>query len=134
VKYIAPEEARTQIGNLKYFEDLRILARNNRKNPTPSEKVFWSLVNYSKLNFKFTRQKPIGRCILDFYCSKLLLDIEIDGDSHDFKKFQDEARDLYLIQRGIKTIRFKSFEVINNLSKIKTDLIKQIEVRLKEVL
>jgi len=134
MKYIAPEEARTQIGNLKYLSDLRKLSRDNRKHPTESEEIFWKLVSYQKLGYKFVRQKPIGRCILDFYCSKLLLDVEIDGDSHDFKRFQDEARDLYLIQRGIKTIRYHNEQVINNQKEIKNNLIKQIELRIKEIL
>jgi very-short-patch-repair endonuclease len=133
VKYVSPEEARTRLGNLRYLEDLRTLSRNNRKNPTESEKIFWKLLSYQKLNYKFVRQRPIGRCILDFYCSKLLLDIEIDGDSHDCKKFQDEARDLYLIQRGIKTVRYKNEQILKDFKDIKQDLIKQIEIRLKEI-
>lgn len=110
-----------------------MLSRNNRKKPTESEKIFWKIISYQKLGYKFVRQKPIGRCILDFYCSNLLLDVEIDGDSHDFKKFWDEARDLYLIQRGIKTIRYKNGLVLNNIKEVKTDLIKQIKIRLKEI-
>ena len=115
------------------MEDLRNLARNNRKNPTEAEQLFWKLLSYQKLNYKFVRQKPIGRCILDFYCSKLLLDIEIDGDSHDFKKFRDEARDLYLIQRGIKTVRYKNESVLNNFKEVKANLMEQINFRLNEI-
>jgi very-short-patch-repair endonuclease len=100
VRYIAPYETRTKIGNFKYLEDLRKLSRDNRKNPTKSEKMFWKLLNYKKLNLKFLRQKPIGKFILDFYCSKLLLAIEIDGDSHDNKKYLDKQRDLYLEQKN----------------------------------
>lgn len=109
------------------------MSRNNRKEPTESEKKFWKIISYKKLNYKFTRQKPIGKCILDFYCSKLLLDIEIDGGSHNYKKYGDKARDIYLIQRGIKTIRYISEQVINNINKVKTDLLNQINIRLKEI-
>jgi very-short-patch-repair endonuclease len=133
VRYIAPYEARTKIGNFKYLEDLRQLSRDNRKNPTKSEKIFWKLLNYKKLNLKFLRQKPIGRFILDFYCSKLLLAIEIDGDSHDKKQFLDKSRDLYLEQRKIKTIRFKNEEVLNNIKKVKQDLSKIISNRKQEL-
>jgi hypothetical protein len=38
----------SKIGNLKYLEDLRKLSRDNRKNPTESEKLFWKLLNYKK--------------------------------------------------------------------------------------
>jgi len=41
MKYKCPEEARTSVGNLKYFEDLRSLAKINRNNPTEAEKIFW---------------------------------------------------------------------------------------------
>ena len=112
MRYVAPEESRTQIGNLRYLEDLRQLSKNNRKNPTTSEKLFWKLLSYKKLNLKFLRQKPVGRFILDFYCSKLLLSIEIDRDSHDKKMNYDQGRDLYLEQRGIKTIRYKNDDVL----------------------
>ena len=129
MKYKAPEETRTRQGNLKYLEELRILSRNNRKNPTESEKIFWKLLSYKKLRLKFLRQKPMGKFILDFYCSKLMLAIEIDGDSHDNKKYLDKQRDLYLEQRGIKTVRFENKEVLNNLISVKEKLLKVIENR-----
>ena len=133
MRYIAPYEARTKIGNFRYLEDLRNLSRDNRKNPTKSEKIFWQLLSYKKLNLKFLRQKPIGKFILDFYCSKLLLCIEIDGDSHDKKENYDNSRDLYLEQRKIKTVRFKNEEVLNNINKVKQDLSKIISNRKQEL-
>lgn len=133
MKYKAPEESRTKIGNLKYLEELRTLSRNNRKNPTESEKIFWKLLSYKKLNLKFLRQKPMGKFILDFYCSKLLLAIEIDGDSHDNKKYLDKERDLYLERRGIKIIRFKNQEILSDLDLVKSKLLIMIENRKKEL-
>jgi len=133
MKYKAPEESRTSIGNLKYLEELKRLSRNNRKNPTESEKIFWKLLNYKKLNLKFLRQKPIGKYILDFYCSKLMLAIEVDGDSHDNKKYLDKYRNLYLEQRGIKTIRYKNEQVLNEIDKVKTNLFEIIKNRKIEI-
>ena len=75
----------------------------------------------------------MGKFILDFYCSKLMLAIEVDGDSHDNKKYLDKQRDLYLEQRGIKTIRFKNEEVFNNLISIKEKLLKIIQDRKNEL-
>jgi len=98
-------------GALKYLEELRMLARDNRKNPIEAEKIFW--MNLRKNKYPFLRQKPLGRFILDFYCSKLLLAIEIDGDSHDNKKYVDRERDLYFEQRGIKTVRLRNEEVLS---------------------
>jgi very-short-patch-repair endonuclease len=65
--------------HLPYNPKLVERAKNLRKNMTPAEKKLW----YSYLrNFKFRvlRQKPIDNFIVDFYCAKLKLVIEIDGD------------------------------------------------------
>ena len=131
-KYLIDENGRSKNGNLKYFEDLRKLARDNRNNPTESEKMFWNQVlQYDKIKYRFLRQKPIGRFILDFYCSKLLLAIEIDGDSHKEKKYVDSERDLFLKKYNIKTIRFTNDQVFNELDKIKNDLFSLIKEREK---
>ncbi|MDD3002549.1 MAG: endonuclease domain-containing protein [Candidatus Shapirobacteria bacterium] len=131
-KYLIDENGRSKNGNLKYLEDLRKLARNNRNNPTEAERIFWSKVlQYDKIKYRFLRQKPIGRFILDFYCSKLLLAIEIDGDSHDTKKYLDNERDLFLKKYSIKTIRYTNGQVLNELNKIKSDLENKIKEREK---
>lgn len=131
-KYLINENGRSKNGNLKYLEDLRKLARNNRNNPTESEKIFWNKVlQYDKIKYRFLRQKPIGRFILDFYCSKLLLAIEIDGDSHDTKKYLDNERDLFLEKYRIKTIRYTNNQVLNELDKVKGDLENKIKERKK---
>ncbi len=122
MKYLAPEEFRTKRGNLKYLDELRQLARDNRNNPTEAEKVMWSILKNKQLGFLFLRQKPMGKFILDFYCSKLMLAIEVDGDSHDNKKYLDKQRDLYLEQRGIKTIRFTNEEILDDIEKVKAIL------------
>jgi len=129
MKYVCPEEIRMRNGALKYLEELRMLARNNRKYPTEAEKIFWLELRNS--HYVFLRQKPLGKYILDFYCSKLLLAIEIDGDSHDNKKYLDKERDLYFEQRGIKTVRLTNKEVLrgNGEERIK-QLISKREIEL----
>jgi len=64
-----------------YNASLTDYARENRKRPTQAEKLFWEVVLRKKqfLGYKFRRQKVIGSFILDFYCSQLLLGIELDG-------------------------------------------------------
>jgi very-short-patch-repair endonuclease len=134
VKYIAPVVVRTQIANIKYLDELRILSRNNRKNPTDAEYKIWNtILNNRKLQQKFLRQKPIGKYILDFYCSKLLLAIEIDGDSHDKKYWQDKNRDWYMEIRGIKTLRFTNEQVLNKINEVFREILKVIKSREKEL-
>lgn len=131
-KYLTDEHGRSKNGNLKYLDELKKMARQYRNNPTPSEKLFWDeVLQYDKLKYRFLRQKPINRYILDFYCSKLLLAIEIDGDSHDNKKYLDNERDLFLEKYKIKTIRYTNDQVLNELNEIKNDLVKIIKEREK---
>ena len=103
------------------------LARKMRKNLTQTEKVLWHELQNKKLNgYKFRKQHPIFRYIVDFYCHKCLLAVEIDGDIHKLRKDYDEYRDKYLKSIGIKTLRFTNKEVLNNLNivleKIKNEL------------
>lgn len=127
MKHVSPIEAMTKIGNFRYLEKLRQLAKKNRKNPTKSELLIWNFIlKKRKTDYLFLRQKPIGKFILDFYCSKLLLCIEIDGDSHDKKQYLDKNRDLYLEQRKITTIRFRNEEILNDIGNVK--------IKLKEII
>src|SRR5680860_1794259 len=69
---------------IPYKKSLTTKARENRKNPSKAETKVWYEILQDKgfENYKFIRQKPLDNFIVDFYCSELLLAIEIDGDSH----------------------------------------------------
>ena len=117
-------------GYLKYLEELRELSRENRKKATRSEDIIWyEILKNKKTGFKFLRQKPIKRFILDFYCKELLLAIEIDGSSHTKRKNYDEERDKFLKNLNIETLRISVGEVIKDINKIKHEIYKYIEVR-----
>jgi len=112
-------EAKTKKYHLKYRDSLTWAAKNNRKNETESKKILWNkLLRKKYLRYKFTRQKPIGRFIADFYCSELSLIIEVDGSSHLIKKERDILRDKYLKCCGIKTLRLNNNDVLNDLEKV----------------
>ena len=115
---ITEENYVTQKGHLRYLEELRELVIKNRKNPTKAEDKMWRFLRKNKYGYKFIRQKPVFRFILDFYCRKLLLAIEIDGESHIKRKNYDQARDLYLKSVNIRTVRFTNDEVLNNFDKV----------------
>lgn len=120
----------TQKGNLRYLEKLRWAAKINRNKMTKSEsKIWYEFLKNRPMNYKFTRQKPLDRFILDFYCSELLLVIEIDGGYHLKKQEQDLNRDKFLNCLNIKTIRFKNEEILNELDKVKSEIIKNIQER-----
>lgn len=114
---------------IPYNKKLVSRAKELRKETTKAEKVFWNQILKSKnlVNFKFTRQKPLDNFIVDFYCSKLRLIIEIDGEIHDFQKERDEERDNLLKQKfGLKIIRYTNKEVLINTEKVLENLIKKI--------
>ena len=61
----------------------------------------------------FRRQHPIGRYVLDFYCAKARLAIELDGASHDLgnRPQRDSRRDAWLRERGIRVLRIPVTEL-----------------------
>ncbi len=121
-------------GHNKYLLELRQLSRVNRNNLTKAESILWyQVLRKHYLAYKFLRQKPINRFILDFYSSKLLLDIEVDGDSHDNKLNYDQGRDQILANIGIKTIRYTNNEVIYYLDSVLQDIKYKINQRLYEI-
>jgi very-short-patch-repair endonuclease len=61
--------------------------------------------------YQFARQKPIDHYIVDFYCPKLSLVVEIDGDSHRSKFRQDFERQRRLESAGFNFLRFQDREV-----------------------
>ena len=79
------------------------------------------------------RQKPIDNFIVDFYCSELLLVIEIDGDSHVYQEEYDLLRTEKLNSSGIKVIRYANNDVIKNIDGVYCNLKNKIEKRLKEL-
>jgi very-short-patch-repair endonuclease len=128
------DKYKTKYGRFRYLEELRPISRSNRKNPTKAESLFWEIIlRNDKTSYRFLRQKPLDHFILDFYCSKLLLAIEIDGGSHSIKKHQDTERDNYLLNLGIKTLRYTNMQVLTKLEEVKKDLTEKIKTREAEI-
>lgn len=95
-----------------YNPKLKQLARKLRNNSTLSEVLLWNELKARKMrDFQFMRQKPIGDYIVDFYCSKLRLVIEVDGESHRFKLTEDAERQQWLEELGLSVLRFDDREV-----------------------
>lgn len=92
-----------------------------RNKATEAEKALWERLQHNQLNgFKFVRQYSVGPYILDFFCSKVRLAIELDGHQHASKegRFYDEERASYLEGHDIKIVRFWNEEIINDLEKV----------------
>jgi len=69
-------------------------AKELRRNMTSAEKLLWQEVRAKKLGVRFRRQQIIAGFIVDFYCHRAALVVEVDGDIHDLqqKKTQDAKK------------------------------------------
>jgi very-short-patch-repair endonuclease len=96
-----------------YNPKLTPLARELRKNSTLGEVLLWEQLKGRRMHdYQFMRQKPIGDYIVDFFCNKLKLIIEIDGKaSHRFKLTEDAERERWLKDLGLAVLRFEEKEV-----------------------
>jgi very-short-patch-repair endonuclease len=103
------------------FPETFIKARSLRKEMTGAEGIMWGAIRNRKLNgYKFRRQHPVGQFIVDFFCPEKELVIEIDGGIHNEEevKERDENRTAELERLGLKVMRFKNEEVLNDLNEV----------------
>ena len=101
-------------------EKLKDRRRELRQRSTKTEEILWLKIRDNQLGCKFKRQHSIGGYILDFYCSKHKLIIEIDGTTHNTKeaKEYDKIRDDYFSELDYKTIRFLNSEIQKDINKV----------------
>jgi len=102
--------------------------RELRKHLTPAEAKLWSYLKNSQLGEKFRRQHSIGSYIVDFYCPKKKLAVELDGSPHDTEEGyqKDQTRTEYINKQAIKVIRFENKDVINNIDGVLIEIKKHL--------
>ncbi|OEK01201.1 DNA methylase [Roseivirga sp. 4D4] len=104
---------------LPYNKNLKQFSRNLRNNSTLSEVLLWQKLRAGQIRgYKFNRQKPLGNYIVDFYCKKLNLVIEVDGASHFIgdAPIRDKERQDILENMGLQFLRFDDMDVKVNMS------------------
>ena len=82
---------------------------------TPAEKMLWQELRANKLGVHFRRQQVVAGFIVDFYCHKAALVLEVDGDIHDSQQEEDAEREKVLMEMGLRTVRFRNDEILKNL-------------------
>jgi len=97
-----------------------------RKEMTMAEKKLWSRLNKNQLGVRFKAQHPIDIFIVDFYCHKCKLVIEVDGEIHLSQKEYDEGRTAELERWDLKVIRFKNEEVMNDIERVVEEIKKYV--------
>ena len=103
---------------LSYDKQLKSLPRLLRENMTDAENMLWLRLRRKQLRgYQFYRQKIIGKYIVDFYCPRANLVIELDGGQHysEAGKAKDRARDDVLVEMGVKVLRFSDRDVFENI-------------------
>lgn len=116
---------------LPYNPQLKQLASKLRKDGTFSGVLLWKQLKKKQLmGLDFHRQKPIDKYIVDFYCPKLMLAIEIDGVSYEHKCAHEEdiVRQRKLENFGVTFLRFNDSEAKKNLE----DVVRTIENWIRE--
>src|SRR5437868_5030490 len=100
-------------------------ARSLRRSMTLPEGVLWQVLRHRPEGLKFRRQHPIGRCIVDFYCSAAGLVIEVDGESHSMGEHpeRDIRRDQWLRGRGLRVLRFNATDVMRDTQSVVTAIL-----------
>jgi len=91
-------------------------AKRLRRRMTLPEILLWQELRRRQLSTHFRRQHPIGPYVLDFYCARSRLCIEVDGSTHDYEvqARRDERRDAWLATQGIRVLRFDATDILED--------------------
>ena len=103
---------------LHYNKNLKTIARVLRKNMTDAERLLWSRLRRKQIKrYQFYRQRKIGNYLVDFYCPKANVVIEVDGGQHYSEPGTefDNLRDKQLADLGLRVLRFSNMDVLQNI-------------------
>jgi very-short-patch-repair endonuclease len=90
-------------------------ARRLRRSQTDAERVLWFRLRDRRLKgWKFRRQAPVDRFVVDFICADARLIVELDGGQHAERIEQDAERTLILERLGYLVLRFWNNDVLAN--------------------
>ena len=103
-------------------------ARRLRRESTDAERVLWRLLRNRQLGgWKFRRQVPIGRYIVDFVCFDKRLIVEIDGGHHQLQADHDDKRTKWLASEGFRVIRFWNNAVLGEIAAVQQAVLTELE-------
>ncbi len=115
---------------LQYDGRLKERSRELRRSMTVAERSLWDRLRRRQINgCYFSRQRPIGEYIVDFFCHKAKLVIEIDGEYHLSPEVaeNDRVKDQHFKDSGFRVLRFTNVEVSKNIDRV----VERIRVELK---
>ena len=106
-----------------YNQKLIINSRTLRSGMTDAEYVLWKRIRHKQVrDLQFYRQKPLLKFIVDFYCPKAKLVIELDGSQHfeEEHRAADAERDVALTGLGLRVLRFDNRQVLTEIEAVMT--------------
>ena len=108
-------------------------AKRLRRELSLPEAMLWRILRTSPGGHKFHKQHPAGVYVLDFFCARANLAIEIDGMAHDMgdNPTRDHRRDNWLRANRIDTIRIPARDVLDSASAVAQSITDIVEDRLK---
>jgi very-short-patch-repair endonuclease len=99
-------------------------AKRLRRQQTDAERILWFRLRGRRLaGWKFKRQVPIDRFIVDFVCADGRLIVELDGSQHAVRTRHDEERTRTLEAMGYLVVRFWNNDVMRNLDGVLQDIL-----------
>jgi len=102
------------------------IAKKLRNNSTDTEKYLWKYLRGRQLEgFKFRRQHPIRKYIVDFINLERKIIIEVDGGQH-LENKKDKLRDKWLEEQGYEVLRFWDNEVLTNIEGVMESIRKKL--------
>jgi very-short-patch-repair endonuclease len=105
---------------------IRTRARELRNNPTDAERALWRQLRFWQLEgYKYRRQQPIGRYVVDFVCLEKRVVVEVDGGQHSDKV--DEERDNWLRDQGFVVLRFWNNDVLRTADAVRGVILKNLQ-------
>lgn len=107
-------------------------AKRFRRQLTKPELLLWQILRTSPSGYKFRNQHPAGPYILDFFCTRANLAIEVDGYVHDTdgSPEHDHVRDQWLRNNHIDTLRIPARDVLKNPTEVANAILTTVENRL----
>lgn len=111
-------------------------ARQLRSEMSVPERLLWQQLRMRSGGFKFRRQHPAGVYVLDFYCARLRLAVEVDGWAHDSAGTiaKDRTRSAFLLSQGIATTRIPAKLILDDVEAVVVRLGEICDARAKNLL
>ena len=108
-------------------------ARRLRKTMTEPERLLWARLKDRGNGIVFKRQQPLGPYVLDFFCYRAQIAVEVDGYHHgeEAQAARDDVRDAYLARRGIETYRITAAEVYRNADAVADGIWLRVEGKIR---